>query len=100
MKNNVADLGKTPTGNSAEETLMQSPVPSENFMLFQIFFLSTDDNQNVEVVETEEIDFEEIIQRLKMGENVFIKYKRSEAFEPIRKTEKKNKKKPWYFTRC
>ncbi len=98
MSNNVAEIEKTNDKKVAEEILMQSP--SENSMLFQIFFLAHDQSQNVEVVETEEIDFGEVIQRLKMGESVFITYKNPGTLEPSPKIKKEGEKKPWYFTRC
>ncbi|MCK4884977.1 hypothetical protein KAS24_02790, partial [Candidatus Bathyarchaeota archaeon] len=67
---------------------------------FQIFFLAQDQSRDVEVIETDELDFGEIIQRLKNGESVFIKYKNSETFEPIQKIDEEREKKPWYFNRC
>ena len=45
------------------------------------FFLNQDESQS-EVLETDEIDLREILQRLKMGETVFIKYKNQETIEP------------------
>ncbi len=95
MSNNVTDLDKKVTS----ELPMPSPIPSEKHMLFQIFFLDYDQSQSVEVVETDEIDFGEIIQRLKMGESVFIKYKNTEKLEPHPKL-KEGRQSPWYFTRC
>ena len=100
MNDNAVDLGKPPIGNEAEEMLIQSHVSSENLMFFQVFFLTRDDSQSVEVIETEKIDFEEINQRLKTGENVFIKRKNSEIFGSIPQTEGKNEKKTNSFTRC
>jgi hypothetical protein len=52
-----------------------------NSMIFQVFFLSQDNNQSVEVLETEEIDFGEIIQRLQMGESIFIKRKNVKPYD-------------------
>ena len=99
MSNNVAEIEKTRDKEVAEEIVMQSPFLSGGSMLFQVFFLAHDQSQGVEVVEIEEIDFGEIIQRLKMGESVFIKYKNPETLEPSSEI-KKEEKKPWYFTRC
>ena len=65
----------------ASDLLVQVPVSSDNPYLFQIFFLAQDQSQDVEVIETEEIDFGEINQRLKLGESVFIKYKNPEIVE-------------------
>ncbi len=98
MSDNIAEIEKTDDEKVASETLMQSPFPSGNSMLFQVFFLTHDQSQNVEVVETEKIDCEEIIHRLKMGESVFIKSKDPESYEPSPKKEGKHN--PWYFTRC
>jgi len=90
MNGNAEYLRKTPTWNGTEKMLIQYHVPSENLRVFQVFFLTRDDNQSVEVVETEEIDFEEVIQRLNTGENVFIKSKHSESFGSIPRTEEEN----------
>jgi len=50
----------------------------EEKILFQLFFLKDDEEQSVEVVEVEEIDFREVKRRLKQGESVFITCKRME----------------------
>jgi len=64
----------------------------------QLFFLKNDETQNVEVVEVDEIDFEEVKSRLEKGESVFI----------TRKQEQKSDmnfiaydlaKEPWYLIR-
>ena len=64
----------------------------------QLFFLKNDETQNVEVVEVDEIDFEEVKSRLERGESVFI----------TRKQEQKSDmnfiaydlaKEPWYLIR-
>ena len=99
MSNNVAEIEKTRDKEVAEEMVMQSPFPSGESVLFQVFFLAHDQSQSVEIVETEEIDFGEILQRLKMGESVFIKYKNPETLDSRPKINKEEKK-PWYFTRC
>ncbi len=64
----------------------------------QLFFLKNDHNETVEVVEVDEIDFEEMKSRLERGESVFITRKREQktdinfiAYELI--------KEPWYFLR-
>ena len=100
MSNNIVDIEKTGDKKVASETMVQPPFPSGNSMLFQVFFLTHDQSQNVEVVETNEIDCGEIIQRLKMGEDVFIKYKNFKTLEPNPKTNKDKETKPWYFSRC
>jgi hypothetical protein len=65
---------------------------------FQLFFLKSDENQNVEVTETDEIDLEEVKSRLERGESIFITRKRKQkadinfiAYELI--------KEPWYLLR-
>ena len=64
----------------------------------QLFFLKNDETQNVEVVEVNEIDFEEVKSRLEKGESIFI----------TRKQEQKSDmnfiaydlaKEPWYLLR-
>ena len=50
--------------------------------IFQIFFLDQDENKSVEVLETNRIDFEEIVYRLNHGESIFIKQKETKTLEP------------------
>ena len=100
MNNNFAEIEKTNDKKVAEELFTQSPFPSGESMLFQVFFLIHDQSQNVEIVETDEIDFGEIIQRLQLGESVFIKYKNPEILEPISRENEKEEQKSWYFKRC
>jgi hypothetical protein len=64
----------------------------------QLFFLKNDETQNVEVVEVDEIDFEEVKSRLERGESIFITRKREQtsdmnfiAYETV--------KEPWYLIR-
>lgn len=95
MHNNVTETGKTRDKNVTPDLLMQSPVSSDNPLLFQIFFLTHDESQSVEVLETNEIDLGAIIQRLKMGESVFIKYKNQEILEPNSRINKEEKQKLW-----
>ena len=98
MNDNVPDtkIQKPATPNS----MVQVPVTVDNRFLFQIFFLTQNQSQDVEVVETEEIDFREITQRLKLGESVFIKYKNPEILEPQSSVRKEKEHNSWYFTRC
>jgi len=84
--------------NATDTVETNKPVTPD--LMFQIFFLSQDQNQSVEVVETEEIDFGEVIQRLKMGESVFIKYKNPEILESYSKTNKEQAQEFWYFNHC
>jgi hypothetical protein len=57
------------------------PFPEKNFWFYQIFFLTNNQNKDVEVLETEKMNFSEIVKRLKMGESVFITYKNSETYQ-------------------
>ena len=99
MNNNVAEIEKTRDKEVDEEIAMRTPFPSGESMLFQVFFLVHDQSQTVEVIETDQIDFGEIIQRLQRGESVFIKNKNSETLESSLKRTKEEQK-PWYFYRC
>lgn len=56
---------------SAEIKIVESP-HSKRRKMFQLFFLMNDDAQGVEVVETPEIDLEEIIAHLRLGGSIFI----------------------------
>jgi hypothetical protein len=99
MSNNVAETGngqKTVTS----DLVKSYPASLDNPLLFQIFFLTQDESQSVEVLETDEIDLREILQRLKMGESVFIKYKNLEIFEPGSSINKEEVQKSWYFPHC
>jgi hypothetical protein len=65
---------------------------------FQLFFLKNDETQNVEVIELNEINFEDVKNHLERGESVFITRKREQtsdmnfiAYERV--------KEPWYFVR-
>jgi hypothetical protein len=84
MSNNVTNFDKTQ--NRQDEAEIPSPfsISAEKPMLFQIFFLSNNQSQDVEVVETDEIDCGEIIQRLKMGESVFINHKNPHNLSLVR----------------
>ena len=79
MSKNVVETGKSHK-NFTSDQVKSCPVPSENPLL-QIFFLTQDESQGVEILETYEIDFGEILQHLKMGETVFIKNKNQRIFE-------------------
>jgi hypothetical protein len=100
MGNNVTGTGKTHGKNVAPDLVTPSPVSSSNTLLFQIFFLNQDESQSVEVLETNEIDLGEILQRLTMGETVFIKYKNQEILEHGSSVNKEEEQKLWYFTHC
>lgn len=63
----------------------------ENPAIFQIFFLDQDENKSVEVLETNLIDFEEIVYRLNHGESIFIKQKDQKTLEPYSGLKEKNR---------
>jgi len=88
-----------PRGKSKvdEETTIQYSLPSKKFELFQIFFLLDDEDQSVEVVEVKEIDFQEVVSRLKYGESVFITHKDMQERNHSPKLVE-DAKEPWYFT--
>ncbi len=101
MNNNVTDAAKN-NKPATSDVLVQAPVSSDKPFIFQIFFLAQDQSQDVEVLETEEIDFGEINQRLKLGESVFIKYKNPEIVESYSREneEEVEEQNFWYFKRC
>lgn len=80
LNNHITTAIKTDKPVSSD-LLVQAPISSDNRLIFQIFFLAQDQSQDIEILETEEIDFGEIIERLKLGESVFIKYKNHEFVE-------------------
>ena len=100
MGNNVAETGNSHNKTVTPNLVTSSPVSSDNPLLFQIFFLTQDESQSVEVLETDAIDLEEILQRLKTGETVFIKPKNQEPSESRSKTNTEDERKLWYFTHC
>jgi hypothetical protein len=65
--------------------------------VFQLFFLLNNENQDIEVIEVEEIDFTEVEKRLEKGESVFITRKRKQKLEPILVAGEETVE-PWYFT--
>jgi hypothetical protein len=65
---------------------------------FQLFFVKNNEDQDVEVIELNEINFEEVKSHLERGDSVFITRKREQtsdmnfiAYETV--------KEPWYFVR-
>ena len=65
---------------------------------FQMFFLKNDENQTVESIESNEIDFKEVKRHLENGESVCITPKKEQkpdvnfiAYEQV--------KEPWYLLR-
>jgi hypothetical protein len=97
MSNKIAETEKS-HDDSFPNVLLDSPVPQEDMTVFQIFFLTENENDSVEVLETNIIDYEEINQRLNMGESIFIKHKTRDILEQDIETDKENK--PWYLNRC
>jgi len=64
----------------------------------QLFFLKNDETKNVEVVEVDEIDFEEVKSRLERGESVFIT-RRQEQKSDMNFIAYDLAKEPWYLIR-
>jgi hypothetical protein len=66
-------------------------------LIFQVFFLKNED-EGVEVIEVEEIDFEEVKRRIEDGQSVFITRKQEPKAEESRLTSNIEKE-PWYISR-
>lgn len=64
----------------------------------QLFFLKNDETQNVEVVEVDEIDFEEVKSRLEKGESIFITRKQEQKSD-MNFIAYDTAKEPWYLIR-
>jgi len=71
---------------------------NEEKPLFQLFFLKENEDQGVEIVEVEEIDFKEVERRLKQEESVFITRKRKQKLNTTL-VDKESVAEPWYLTR-
>ena len=70
---------------------------NEEKPVFQLFFLKDDEDQSIEVVEVEEIDFTEVKKRIEQGESVFITRKRKQKLNPnLISSEEATE--PWYFS--
>ncbi|HVP17023.1 MAG TPA: hypothetical protein VMT42_06625 [candidate division Zixibacteria bacterium] len=82
----VLDLGTQtkPSGNVAREL--------EKRRVFQLIFLSDDENQGVEVKEVDQIDFDEVKMRVENGDSVFITRRENEKIDAssLRRKTKKN----------
>ena len=65
---------------------------------FQLFFLKNDENQNVEVIELNEINFEEVKSHLERGDSVFITRKRGQTSD-MNFSAYDMVKEPWYLLR-
>jgi hypothetical protein len=84
----VLDLGTEtrPSRNVAREL--------EKRRVFQLIFLSDDENQGVEVKEVDEIDFDEVKMRVENGDSVFITRRENEKIDASslrRKTKRKTR---------
>ena len=77
----------------------KASLPPEDSVIFQVFFLNQDENKSVEVLETNVIDFEEIVHRLNNGESIFIKHKNQEILEPYSNVDNEENS-SWYINRC
>jgi hypothetical protein len=84
--------------DSVTEVITDTSVPQDDVQVFQVFFLTDDENYSVEVLETNMINFDEINQRLKMGESIFIKQKIRDSLESNIEINEENNS--WYFNRC
>ena len=76
---------------SFNQVTIHPPFLQDDPAIFQIFFLSQDENKKVEVLETNMIDFEEIVYRLNHGESIFIKQKDQEVFAPYSSLKEKTR---------
>lgn len=65
--------------------------------MFQLLFLKDHEDQFVEVLEVEEIDFREVKKRLEQGESVFITRKRKQKLK-ARLVASEDVAELWYFT--
>jgi hypothetical protein len=65
---------------------------------FQMFFLKNDQNEAIEVIEGNKIDFEEVKKRLERGEAVFITTKKGQKSD-VNFIAYKQVKEPWYLIR-
>ena len=70
---------------------------NEEKPLFQLFFLKDDEDQSVEAVEVEEIDFREVEDRLKQGESLFISRKRKHKLNTSL-VAREDAEESWYFS--
>lgn len=99
MHNSNTDLDKARDKKEESKIHKHIPISSEKPIQFQIFFLTHDQNQVVEVVETDEIDYGEIIQHQRIGESAFI-HKKLQMCEFSSKLKIKRNQNPSYFNRC
>ena len=81
-----------------ENEEVENNVNSIGSEVFQILFLKNDENRSVEVVETPTIPLGELIERLKHGESVFLKFKSAQSNQNLVQRTIENLNEPWYFT--
>ena len=65
---------------------------------FQLIFLKDDEDQSVEVVEVEKIDFTEVEKHLDQGESVFITNKQKKKSKPNLISKKESYTEVLYFS--
>ncbi len=98
MTSSVRCVKKAQRGKKVDEkAAIPLPQSITESMKFQLIFLKDDEYQNVEVLEVEEINFEEVIQRISHGESVFITHKDVREWD-LSADLGENFKHPWYFT--
>jgi hypothetical protein len=97
--NNKYTETKKPQNKKFTKVIIETALPQNDSRIFQVFFLNQNESKSVEVLETNNIDFEEITNRLNNGESIFIKNKKTELVNPYSSVndEKNNS---WYFNRC
>lgn len=98
MNNNFTEIKKASDKNFGD-VILEAPFPQEDSAVFQIFFIEQDYSKGVEILETNMIDFDEIVHRLMSGESVFIKNKNTEILES-HSEETNEENSSWYFNRC
>jgi hypothetical protein len=65
---------------------------------FQMFFLKNDQDETIEVIEVNRIDFEEVKKHLERGKSVFIATKKEQKPD-VNFIAYKQVKEPWYLIR-
>jgi len=94
MRNQVLELtieGKEKAWNPESlETVTAEPT-------IHILFFKKDENQHVETVKVEDINFEKMIQHLNQGESILITRKCTSKEKPALNVDEEMSK-PWYFT--
>ncbi len=98
MSSNLVEIAKSIKTGGLKH-VSSSQVISDNPLLFQIFFLAQDENQDVKILKTNEIDLNKILFRIKMGQTTLIKYKNQEVFDFCYRINNKVQKHQ-YFIEC